>query len=183
MNKSGKWILFDSDGVLAKWYAQATKEEIYSPTSRYYLYREVQKNVRDTILLLCGAGMHVGILTAYPTEQAKMDKLFWMYAPETGAYTKDSLFVRGAGLPKVVPIIEVPYGTDKSEAIKKIADNPEDVILVDDYGNNLRKWRGVPVKFYNAVNGHGGTRYRYSVTDSMNPLMMMAYLSGIAMTA
>lgn len=167
-------ICFDSDGVVAKWDTTASQEEIYAPDSRYFLFCEVEMNARNTIFNLVRAGMKVAIVTAYPSWQAYLDKKFWFAAPLEGAYTSDGIFVRGAGLP-TIPVIGVPYGKRKGDFVDEM-----NAVLVDDYGKNLKEWQGIGIKFYNGINGHGGTHYDYSVSYELNPAIMANYIAQVA---
>ena len=149
---------FDSDGVLAKWNTQASFEEVL--TRGYYLHREPEPVMMVTIKYMFLKGEDVRILTAYPNEHSLYDKDRWF----------DLYGLKG------IPRIYVPYGDRKGNYVKE-----EGAILIDDFTRNLNEWKGIPVKFYNGINGTKGTYFGYSISNKMTASQIVTVLKGIAM--
>ncbi len=129
-------IFFDADGVIAKWNPEGKWQE-----EGYFLALTPEWEVVGLIKALKKAGYNVNILTCYPTESAKKEKIAWF---------------KKVGLEEV-PQIYVPYGQNKAEYIKEMADKN---ILIDDYSHNLHEWRkagNIGIKFFNGINGTNGT--------------------------
>lgn len=55
--------------------------------------------------------------------------------------------------------------------------------LIDDFGKNLLEWNGIPVKFYNGINGHGGTKYEFSIRYDQDSECIFNTLNYICSTA
>lgn len=154
-------LCVDMDGVLAKWNASAPAEAIYCESSRYFLTCCLQRNLRDSLIDLWNEGFMAVLLTAYLNRQALLDKTAWKNAPVDRTVMIDGIEVRGAGLP-MIPIIGVPYGQRKGDFVDE-----HNAVLLDDFGQNLKAWEGVGVKFLNGINNSHGTRYRYSISADM----------------
>ena len=143
-------IYFDMDGVLAQWNSRATMDQVMSPT--YFLFRRRQWNMILAALVMAVAGhithaWKVAICTCSPSRAARISKRSW-------------LFLSGLGF---IPVVFVPDGERKSDYI-----NEDNALLIDDFGKNLSEWSGIPVKFYNGINGHGRTRYLCSIDHKMS---------------
>lgn len=138
-NKQKKKFFFDMDGVLAKWQTDG------DPTKPgFFLSRQLEERVRDLIKALVADGYSVTILSAvYVNGYAEKEKVQWL---------------ADNGLENI-PHLFVPYGSNKSAAIKKSIKNDQ-YILVDDYTENLKQWDQAghtAVKFLNGKNNTKGT--------------------------
>lgn len=133
-------IYCDMDGVLAKWNPDASQEEVAERD--YFLNREIEFPMVAAVHLLLQKGYDVRVLSAAYTVRACWEKRQWL---------------NGAGLIGIDATF-VPYGEPKSDYVDE-----DNAILIDDFGKNLKEWTGVPVKFYNGINGHGGSTYKYSL--------------------
>ena len=147
MEKLGKDAVIncDMDGVLAEWEVGCTYEKTWEP--HYFLYRDLEVVVRDTLLLLMAAGFKCQAASAaYEEGTARADKDAWL--------NKNGL--------ENLPRIFMPCGKNKADFID-IKDNIT-YILLDDYSLNLHNWeataRGtakfVAIKFLNGINGNSG---------------------------
>lgn len=144
MKAMGKEVVIycDMDGVLAEWEVGCTYEKTWTP--RYFLHRDLEKSVREALLLLMDAGFKCSALSAaYEEGTAREDKDNWL---------------NNNGMEKL-PRLFVPCGRNKADFI----DAKEGVtyILLDDYNFNLNAWaeteknggKFVAVKFLNGING------------------------------
>lgn len=154
-----KIIYFDLDGVLAKWNVSASLAEINDPFSGYFRHCRRQINVGLAAFLLWMAGYDVQFLSKAPSEQAGRDKKIWLRRWIILAF---------------IPAIIVPYEESKNDYVS------EEGILVDDFSQNLSEWKGVSVKFYNSINGHGGTVYDHSISYRQSAVSMTMYLARLA---
>lgn len=148
-----KHIYVDMDGCLARWCEAATKAETHE--HGYFLKREPETELIEAV-----KGLYdVAILSAvYVDDHSCMEKRIWL---------------RKYGLGKI-PFIAVPYGSRKGDFIK----NEADAILLDDFSKNLEEWQGIPVKFYNGINGKRKAHtYRYSLNSEMSSQQLMCALS------
>jgi hypothetical protein len=147
MEQFGKDVVFccDMDGVLAEWEVGCTYEKTWEP--HYFLYRDLETVVRDTLLLLMAAGFKCQAASAaYEEGTAREDKDAWL---------------NNNGL-ETLPRTFMPCGKNKADYI----DVKEGVtyILLDDYTFNLTSWEAtdknnakfVAVKFLNGINGNSG---------------------------
>lgn len=133
-------IYMDMDGVLAKWNSSASEEEVAA--RNYFLNRDMELSVIMATKILADKGYNVKVLSAAYTVRACWEKRTWL---------------DNAGLDGIEAVF-VPYGEPKSEYVDSL-----NGILVDDFGKNLKEWNGIPVKFYNGINGRGGTKYTYKL--------------------
>ena len=144
MKSLGKDVVIycDMDGVLAEWERGCTYERTWEP--HYFLYRDLEKSMRDALLLLMDAGFKCSALSAaYEEGTAREDKSNWL---------------DNNGLEKL-PRLFVPCGRNKADFID--AEDGVTYILLDDYNFNLTGWDGiqknggkfVAVKFLNGING------------------------------
>ncbi len=53
--------------------------------------------------------------------------------------------------------IYCPCGSRKEHALEEIGGIHLSDVFIDDYTENLRYWTGIPIKFYNGINGTNGT--------------------------
>ena len=138
-------IYCDMDGVLAEWEVGCTYEKTWEP--HYFLYRDLEKSIRDAMILLMEAGFKCSALSAaYEEGTAREDKDNWL---------------NNNGLSKM-PRMFVPCGRNKADFV----DAKEGVtyILLDDYNFNLTGWENakkngakfIAVKFLNGINGTSG---------------------------
>lgn len=153
-------IYFDLDGVLAVWNKNASLDEINDPTSKYFRRCRRQLNAGLAVFFLWISGYDVRFLSKAPNEQAGRDKRYWLKRWVI-------LFF--------IPVVIVPYDESKNDYVTE-----EGNILVDDYHANLLEWKGIGVKFYNRVNGHGGTKYSYSISHKQPAIYMASYLARLA---
>lgn len=127
-------IYFDMDGVLAKWDPTASQEMVAAPG--YFLTREPEENAISLVKKLVDTGCDVRILSSvYTDDHSEKEKTAWL---------------EKYGL-KDLPRTFVPYGEDKFQYIGELKNQ----ILIDDFGKNLKAWRGAgltAIKFYNGVN-------------------------------
>ena len=144
MKAMGKEVVIycDMDGVLAEWEVGCTYEKTWEP--HYFLYRDLEKSVRDALLLLMAAGFKCSALSAaYEEGTAREDKDNWL---------------NNNGLEKM-PRLFVPCGRNKADFIE--AEEGVTYILLDDYNFNLNAWAEteknganfIAVKFLNGING------------------------------
>ena len=130
--KNNTIIYVDMDGTLAKWNNNASREEV--GTKGYFTKLQPEPKMVEFVKLLADKGFNVEILSAvYNDNHSSNDKTEWL---------------RSIGLDHI-PRNFVPYGSDKSNAIKNEYQNH---VLIDDYGKNLSAWSDVAIKFYNGIN-------------------------------
>ena len=136
------FIYCDMDGVLAEWEVGCPYEKTWEPG--YFLYRDLEKSVRDALLMLMEAGFECSALSAaYEEGTARKDKDNWL---------------NNNGLSKM-PRLFVPCGRNKADFIE--AKEGITYILLDDYNFNLLNWEAtgkngakfIAVKFLNGING------------------------------
>lgn len=152
-----KTIYVDMDGVLAKWNPSASAEEVAA--RGYFLEREVDKNITLAVLLLrYEYGYDVRVLSAAYTVRACWEKRQWL--DNHGLSDIEAVFV--------------PYGEPKSDYV-----DAENSVLIDDFGKNLAEWTGIAIKYYNGINGHGGTHYKYAVNFYTQPGKIAEYISRV----
>lgn len=148
---------FDMDGVLAKWNLGASLEEV--ARRGYFLHREPEPEIIVALIYMAKLGYDVRILSAaYEDDHSVHDKSLW-------------LDIYGlADIPRVF----VPYGKRKGDFVKE-----EGNILIDDFTKNLDEWQGIPVKFYNGINGTKGTYRGYAISNRMTASQIVTILRGI----
>ena len=152
-----KTIYFDMDGVLAVWNGKASHEEVAE--RGYFLNRDIDFPIVTAVQLLKQAGFDVKVLSAAYTVRACWEKKKWL---------------NRAGLTAVEAVF-VPYGECKADYIEE-----DNAILVDDFGKNLAEWKGIPVKFYNGINGHGGTKYEHYLYHDWDATTLFKKIAAIA---
>jgi hypothetical protein len=174
MESLGKDVVFccDMDGVLAEWEVGCTYEKTWEP--HYFLYRDLEVVVRDTLLLLMAAGFKCQATSAaYEEGTAREDKDAWL---------------NNNGLTEM-PRIFMPCGKNKADYID-VKDGVT-YVLLDDYNLNLHSWTAtekgtakfVAVKFLNGINGNSGdwkgrTVHRHSSADILaHSLVDMAVMA------
>lgn len=133
-----KAIYVDMDGVLAIWNSNASQEEVAE--RGYFLNRDADYPIVAAVHLLKQAGFDIKVLSAAYTVRACWEKRQWL---------------NHVGL-SAVEAVFVPYGERKADYVEE-----DDAILIDDFGKELAEWKGIPVKFYNGINGKGGTKYSH----------------------
>lgn len=139
MMSQRKIVLFDMDGVLAKW-----KEDGDPKSKGFMLSREPETNVISLVKKLRDkSDCEVAILSAVYGPEAEKEKVEWLAR---------------VGLSDLMHIF-VPVGSDKSKVAAGIGATKR--ILIDDFSKNLHQWEKVPgnisVKFRNGINGTHGT--------------------------
>lgn len=155
MDETKRTIYVDMDGVLAKWNTSASAEEV--ATRGYFLNREADRNVVLAVLLLrYEYGYDVKVLSAAYTVRACWEKRQWL--DNHGLSDIEAIFV--------------PYGEPKSDYV-----DAENSVLIDDFGKNLAEWTGIAIKYYNGINGHGGTKYQYFIDFNTSPARMADYIN------
>lgn len=152
-----KNIYVDMDGVLAKWRPECSMEDVAK--RGYFLHLEGENSIIEACQLLKRAQVPVIILSAALSVRATWEKRQWL--DQHGMSDFKAIFVQ--------------YGDEKSDYIKE-----KDAVLVDDFGQNLKTWKGIPVKFYNGINGHGHTEYKYFLHYSWSPEEMKNVLCNVA---
>lgn len=155
-------ILFDMDGVLAKWNA-ASIEEVTAPG--YFLNRELELKVAETMKRLIDRDYDVYILTSvFNDNHSRSEKIKWL---------KNNCPFFDTG-----KVIFCVYGENKADA----AEAQRDDILVDDYTPNLKAWTGTGIKFLNGINGTKGTWEGYVISGNSSSSIMAATIDAIART-
>ena len=139
-------ILVDMDGVLATWGEIHAPEELYQ--KNYFLDRPPMENCVSSIRALVRAGEDVYILSAFLADSpyAKSEKQEWLdrYLPEISSEHR----------------IFLPTTGDKGKAACAalgLEELHQNVILLDDYNNNLFDFQragGTAVKALNGINGN-----------------------------
>ena len=133
-----KSFFFDMDGVVAKWETDADPHE-----KGFFLTRKCEQKAKELIRSLKDTGFSVTILSAVYNNEAEQEKVQWLNKNELGD----------------IPHLFVPFGSNKSAAVKRKASNRK-LVLIDDYTQNLRQWDEAghtAVKFLNGVNNTHGT--------------------------
>lgn len=133
-------IYVDMDGVLAKWNTEASFEDIQK--DGYFLNLLPENGIIVAVQSLLSKGYDVRALSSAWSVQAVWEKREWL-----NRYVSTDM-----------QSIFVPAGKDKSDYVSE-----HDAVLLDDFGRNLAEWKGVPVKFYNGINGHGHTEYKNAI--------------------
>ena len=141
----GRKIYVDMDGVLARWRC-VPLEEITK--HNYFLNLEPEPSIVGAAIQLLNAGADIEVLSSSLSVRACWEKRTWLDR---------------VGLEKVKAVF-IPYGEKKADYVKE-----SDALLIDDFGKNLAEWKGIPVKFYNGINGHGGTEYKYKLYHYQTP--------------
>ena len=131
-------IYVDMDGVLAKWRPECSIEDIYEED--YFLNLEPEPEIIKACKLLKENDVDIEVLSCSVSVRASWEKEQWLQ--KNGLSSLHAIFV--------------PYGDDKGRYVDE-----DNAILIDDFGKNLKTWKGIPVKFYNGINGHGNTSYNY----------------------
>lgn len=151
MNKQR--IFFDLDGVLAVW--QDVPQE-HLTQKGYFSSIPIQENVVAAFRLLEQLpDIELYILSCvFQDSHSESDKKAWV---------KEHLH-----LPEERQIY-CPCGGRKEHALEKIGGIRPSDVLIDDYTENLRYWAGIPIKFYNGINGTKGTWQGNGVYFVMQP--------------
>lgn len=160
-----KKILFDMDGVLAKW--EYVPMEVVAKKG-YFENRPAMTNVVNAVKTLIKNGVEVGILSAVLKDDHSTDeKLRWLgtYIPEIPS---SNIFFAVYGKPKAL----------------YVPDEWQDAVLVDDLTLNLNEWSAygygrVAIKMYNGINGTKGTWEGFSVHSNQKPSVMAMQIMGI----
>ena len=169
-------IHVDMDGVLAKWNEEASEEDIHM--LGYFYNLELERSIRDTVLILASAGYDVEILTA-AFKEAIQDKIGWLEKVGLGH----------------LKVVIVPYGEKKTDYIEPGRKH----ILIDDYSKNLQEWEqqgNIAIKFFNGINNRPKIKVvgdtlkvqmdswtGYSIDYRMKPEQMATIVSAVAQTA
>ena len=154
-------VFVDLDGVLARWNAEASVEDTFTPG--FFLTREPEPEAIAAVRLMREKGLDVYILSCvYQNGLAEPEKDVWLAK---------------AGLSDI-PRIFVPYGKRKSD----YAGTADVSVLLDDYSRNLHEWKAegnIGCKFYNGINGTHGTWDGYSVSCNMTAEEIAAEITAI----
>lgn len=75
-------------------------------------------------------------------------------------------------------IVDMEAGETKPSKMEEVVGRKIDsnFFLIDDYGENLRKWPGTPVKYLNLINNSHGTKYDFVLDCFMNEDEIVAKL-------
>jgi len=151
MNKQR--IFFDLDGVLAVW--QDVPQERLTQKG-YFSSIPIQENVVAAFRLLDQLpDIELYILSCvFQDSHSESDKKAWV--------------AKHLNLPEGRQLY-CPCGNRKENALKKIGGIRPSDVLIDDYTENLRYWTGIPIKFYNGINGTNGTWQGIGVYFAMQP--------------
>ncbi len=155
-----KRVFVDMDGTLAVWNAEAKMDEVAS--TGYMLNRPTMENMVAAIRQLTQSkDYEVCILSAVFHEAAAHEKKQWLniYLPEI---KPENMFFCN-------------YGENKSEFVSA-TDND---VLIDDFSENLHKWKGIGIKVYNGINGTNGSWTGYSVHSNCESRKLHAMLNAI----
>lgn len=154
-------IFFDMDGVLAKWNAGASIEEVTSPG--YFINREPESKVAEAMKRLIELGYNVFILTSvFNDDHSRSEKIRWLY--------------RHCPFFDVSRVVFCVYGENKADAVKACMDD----ILIDDFTPNLKAWTGIGIKYLNGINGTKGTWDGYVVSGNSSSTIMASTIDAIA---
>lgn len=156
-------IFFDMDGTLAEW--GNSQDDVTIPG--YFMNRPPVETVVTTLQdFMKNPTFEVFILSSvFENEYSKIEKRIW-----NKQYTE---------VPEERQIY-VPYGSSKSEGLKKIGGARSSDILIDDFTPNLKHWPGIGIKIYNGINGKNGTWDGFDIHSSMRPDIMVKQIIGIA---
>lgn len=151
MNKQR--IFFDLDGVLAVW--QDVPQERLTQKG-YFSSIPIQENVVAAFRLLEQLpDIELYILSCvFQDSHSESDKKAWV-AEHLNLPEERQLYC--------------PFGSRKEYALEKIGGIRPSDVLIDDYTQNLRYWAGIPIKFYNGINGTNGTWQGIGVYFAMQP--------------
>lgn len=154
MNKQR--IFFDLDGVLAVW--QDVPQERLTQKG-YFSSIPIQENVVAAFRLLDQLpDIELYILSCvFQDNHSESDKKVWV--------------AKHLNLPEGRQLY-CPCGSRKENALKKIGGIRPSDVLIDDYTENLRYLTGIPIKFYNGINGTNGTWQGIGVYFAMQPETM-----------
>lgn len=134
-------IYLDMDGVVANFDEKATElshldEKPWLSIPGFFRQLAPIGDPNSAVIALQEAGYKVKILTKVETRDTNaraMDKILWLQEFMPAIQLED--------------IIIVPYHLSKTNFV---TENPQNCILVDDYGKNLIEWQnfgGFPIKF------------------------------------
>ena len=174
MRSLGKNVVIccDMDGVLAEWEKGCTYEKTWEP--HYFLYRDLEKCVRDALLMLMDAGFKCQATSAaYEEGTAREDKDQWL---------------NNNGL-ESLPRIFMPCGQNKADYIE--IESGVTYILLDDYNFNLLEWENakrdgsqfIAVKFLNGINGDGNIWHGRTIHYHSSAEIIAHTLADIAVMA
>lgn len=161
-------LYIDLDGVIAIWNTKAPYSKVCSPG--YFLFRKKQWNMGIAVFLLWIKGMmlrivhkgyRVSFLSKAPSRRAGIEKRLWL---------------KSWGILAPISCIIVPYERSKNEYVSE-----DNSVLIDDFGPNLKEWKGTSIKFYNGINGNNHTWYRYSINKDMSAGHIAKYVSSVMM--
>ena len=159
-------FFFDMDGVLAKW-ESASLEQMTTPG--FFLNRVPDDNslkMLNVLKIRCETeGAQIYILSSYLLPMSMEEKIQWN-EKYTGIPLNHQVYVK--------------YGESKSDAIDQIGGVRKNDVLLDDFSDNLREWKGIAVKYYNGINGTKGTWDGFSIHANMNPDIMASQLEAIS---
>ena len=144
---------FDLDGVLAVW--QDVPQESLTQKG-YFSSIPIQENVVAAFRLLEQLpDIELYILSCvFQDSHSESDKKAWV-AEHLNLPEERQLYC--------------PCGSRKEYALEKIGGIRPSDVLIDDYTQNLRYWAGIPIKFYNGINGTNGTWNGIGVYFAMQP--------------
>ena len=133
-------IFLDMDGTLAEFRTLSTLEDLLEPG--YFLNLEpIQAMIEATHLLVTDDNYEVYILTSCLKESktAIKEKSEWLnrYLPEIDK--EHRIFAR--------------CGESKTAFLQNSIGIYANDVLIDDYHFNLNQWHGLPIKFFNGING------------------------------
>lgn len=166
-----KKVFVDMDGTIAEWNKDASIEEVASPG--YFLNRIPMPNMISGIRLLTESpDIEVYILSSVFTDNHSIrEKCDWLdrFLPE---------------VPNVHRLF-VPYGEDKFEHVRKIFSdgNASDLVLIDDFTQNLKCWKGIGIKCLNGINNTNGTWTGYLINGRADSKIIYNTIAGILKVA
>lgn len=131
-------VYFDIDGTLGYWYQNARgfvyPDEVLDPNKHYFRTIEPHHFMIDVARTLHEKGYDVCVISAADRYTIK-DKWDWL-SEHCSFIPPENIFF-------------CPLGADKNNFVKG---NAEYSILIDDYKENLKQWKGIPVKAINTIN-------------------------------